>query len=148
MLWMALQLGVSHAAVSSALLTQTHGLGSTAQPHLQVTSAGSICWQCWYRQRNSSYCAHSLNKLVKKHLKYFLNVHLSLISLAFQALFCSKFSPSCLCFRTATAVSGPAFKGRTLLSAIHCSSVSIIHFALVTAIIPSETRNGGKQNHS
>lgn len=42
-----------------------------------------------------------IKKTPQKQLKYFLNVHLPLISLAFHALICSKFSPSSLFFPTA-----------------------------------------------
>lgn len=85
----------------------------------------------------------------KNQLKYFLNVHLSLICLAFQALFRSKFSLSFLCFPIALWNSS-FWTCIQRKNTAQCNSLwlSIIHFALVTAIISSENRNGGKQNIS
>lgn len=91
--------------------------------------------------------AHLKNS--KKQLKYFLNVQVSLISLAFRALICGTFSPSSLCFSTALWNSS-AWTCIQRKNTAQCNSLllSIIHFALVIAIISSENRNGEKQNDS
>lgn len=110
----------------------------------KVTSAG---WSADSADKGTetqvTHQAHLKNS--KKQLKYFLNVHVSLISLAFHALICSTFSPSSLCFPIALWNSS-AWTCIQRKNTAQCNSLllSIIHFALVIAIISSENRNGGK----
>lgn len=83
-------------------------------------------------QRSSSYSSGPLKIISKAQFKYFpyippITIHLPLLvvsmlyfAISFHQVF-SAFPKHCK-----AAVSGPAFKGRTLLSVIHCASASPI----------------------
>lgn len=120
-------------------------------PSALLASVWLICWQCSQRQGSLSYSAESVKNFFKKQWRYFLYIHLAMnagVFLCFisQYVF-TKFSLLSHVILE-TAVPGPALRGRTLPHVIHNSSISTIHFALLTAITSTENRNGGKHNNS
>lgn len=150
---MALQLGVSNIDVYSAPLTQTYVWWWTLPSFISTANKRTfdLLLTVLMKAEKLELLFRVIKKLLQKPVQIFFICSsitdfwwfsMLYFTASYHQVF-SAFPQQCR-----AAVSGPAFKGRTLLSVIHCGSVTITHFTLLTAITSSENRNGGKQNSS